>query len=250
MSRDKWRHPAETIAFFGICPTDFVMEGGPSAGWYTDILAPYVGREGRYGAVSYEYNMYEAILADPSPERLEEIKNWPTTFPRKIASKHEFAVDPIAFTFRQAPQDIAGEVDVVLMIREMHNYYRVEGENDFLDQTLRDIYSMLKPGGVFGVVQHRAPEDAQGPAASGAYGYLKQSAMIAAIENAGFVLEATSEVNANPADGDREAFADENIVGIVWRLPPRLYYEDRRREEFLSIGESDRMTLRFRKPEE
>lgn len=248
MARDKWRHPAETIAFFGICPDDFVIEGGPGAGWYTEILAPYVGVEGRYGAVAYEYEMYKAFLLDPSPERLAEIKAWPDKFPGEVDAEYALSIPAIAFSFRQVPKDIIGQVDVMLMLREMHNYYRVEGENDFLEQTLKDIYAMLKPGGVFGVIQHRAPEDADGLAASGAYGYLKQSTMIAAIENAGFVLEASSEINANPADRGRDAFEAEGLMGIVWRLPPRLFYKDRRKADFLAIGESDRMTLRFTKP--
>lgn len=242
-ARDTWRHPVDTLAFLGVEPSDFVIEVIPGSGWYTDIIAPYVAEKGRYGAVFYEYEMYEAFVINPTEERFARIRAYPTAHPKKVAEKYALSEAPIAFYFGGTPEDIHGQVDSILVFRAMHNYFRVGGNTEFLERTLADFNAMLKPGGILGVVQHRAPEDSVGPASDGTFGYLKQSEVIKLFEDAGFVFEEATEINANPADN-----AGPN--DFVWRLPPFLYFGDKEREKYEAIGESDRMTLRFRKPGE
>ena len=239
-ARDEWRNPAETLRFFGLEADDTVVEGLPGGGWYTKIILAYVADEGAYAGVNYQPEMYPMLLGEISPERMERINNWPETFP---ARANEFLgrddVDVAAFRFGDAPEDMYGKVDVALMIRSLHNLNRLGP--DYLDPALADLYALLKPGGVLGIVQHRAPEDVSDESADGSRGYLKQSQVIEALENAGFVFEEASELNANPADKPGES-------DIVWRLPPTLGMGDKNRDEYIAIGESDRMTLRFRKP--
>lgn len=148
-----------------------------------------------------------------------------------------------SFTFSTVPPEVMGTVDRVLLIRALHNLNRFESEAGTLSKTLSVVHNMLKDDGLVGVVQHRAPASASDEWASGSNGYLKQSALIAMFEQAGFALVAESEINANPKD---KPGADD----YVWRLPPSLSgSKDNpdRRAAMLAIGESDRMTLLFRK---
>ena len=140
----------------------------------------------------------------------------------------------IGYTIDNLPDTEDGQADAVLFIRAMHHLFRFE--EPLVDTALSEVFDILAPGGVVGVVQHRAPEDADAEFANGNNGYVKQSDVVAAFEQAGFVLEETSEINANPKDP-----AD----SYVWRLPPSTTDNP----DTLAIGESDRMTLRFRKPE-
>lgn len=156
------------------------------------------------------------------------------------------AASVAAFTFGDMPADIAGTADVVLMIRALHNLARFSGgERDFLGEAFADAYAALKPGGVLGVVQHQAGEGMPDDFADGSHGYLKKSRVIAAAQQAGFELVAESDLNANPKDQPSED-------DIVWRLPPTLGTSAENpelRAELEAIGESNRMTLKFRKPE-
>ncbi len=145
----------------------------------------------------------------------------------------ESAQPIVGYTIDNIPDEEDGQADAVLFIRAMHHLFRFE--EPLVDTALSEVFDVLAPGGVVGVVQHRAPEDADAEFANGNNGYLKQSDVIAAFERAGFVLEEASEINANPNDP-----AD----GRVWRLPPTTTDNP----DTLAIGESDRMTLRFRKP--
>ena len=140
----------------------------------------------------------------------------------------------VGYTIDNIPDEEDGQADAVLFIRAMHHLFRFD--EPLVDAALAEVFDVLAPGGVVGVVQHRAPEDADAEFATGGNGYLKQSDVIAAFERAGFVLEESSEINANPNDP-----AD----SFVWRLPPSTTDNP----DTLAIGESDRMTLRFRKPE-
>ncbi len=250
-ARDKWRHPRETLEFFGLQPDHFVVEMMPGdAMWYTDVIAPYVAERGRFGAIAYPTSMYLAFLTNPSEERVARIHSWRDRFPGELTAKVDLAQPPLAFEYGDIPQDVIGQVDMVLMLRELHNYNRVSEENTYLQDTLKDTFDMLKPGGVVGVVQHRAPEEAEGPDGDGSYGYMKQSQVIEVFQAAGFMLEESSEINANPNDNPETEARSEGVVGIVWRLPPTYYYGEKDRAIFEAVGETDRMTLRFRKPAE
>ncbi|MBR9826290.1 MAG: hypothetical protein GYB36_10880 [Alphaproteobacteria bacterium] len=145
----------------------------------------------------------------------------------------ESTQETLGYALDDIPDTENGQIDAVLFFRALHHLFRFE--DPLIDTALAEIYDAVAPGGVVGVVQHRAPESADAAFANGDNGYLKQSDVIAAFERAGFILDASSEINANPADP-----AD----GFVWRLPPT----STDNPETLAIGESDRMTLRFRKP--
>jgi len=237
-ARDQFRHPVETLAFFGLTPNMTVVEALPGGGWYSQIIIPYVNGVGEYGAVNYQAEMFKLVVPSVSDERLARFVNFPKAFPVKAAEEWGALGNVTAWAFGEAPD--AYVADAVLYVRALHNLNRVGGTH--MDDALAETYKVLKPGGIVGVVQHRAAESATGKAASGANGYLRQSDVIAKFEAAGFVFEEASEINANPAD---EAGADD----IVWRLPPTLGLGDKNRDAFVAIGESDRMTLRFRKPE-
>jgi len=224
--RDRYRHPYETLAFFGVRPSDTVVELWPGGGWYTEILAPYVlGGGGTY---------YAAALAGDE------------AIPRIRARDPALygAVRPAVFpSFEAADARVPdGSADVVLTFRNVHNWrmgYRRD-RADYAEEAFRQIYRMLRPGGTLGVVDHRLPEDADAERERTS-GYVKVSTVRRLAEAAGFRLVDVSEVNANPADS-----AD--WPDGVWTLPPALRLGERDRERYLAIGESDRMTLRFVKP--
>ncbi len=238
-ARDQWRHPAETLAFFGVKPDMTVVEALPGGGWYTRVILPYVAENGRYVGVNYQDEMWPLILPEPTPELVERLSNWTDTFPETTAEFAEPTTPVAAYEFGALPDDLDGEADVVLMIRALHNFNRAGGE--FGAEALADAFAILKPGGVLGVVQHRAPDSAEGAAADGTLGYMSRENVVAMAEAAGFSLEAESDINANPAD---QPGAGE----FVWRLPPTYGLGDEGRDAYAAIGESNRMTLRFRKP--
>jgi predicted methyltransferase len=228
VARDRYRHPAETLAFFGVKPSDTVVEIWPGGGWYTEILAPYLasggGRlilatlDGQLGGV--------AKLKDAHPNVYANLTT--ATFPAFDAS---------------ATRVPDGTADVVLTFRNVHNWrmgYRRDDKQDYSAEAFRQIYAMLKPGGILGVVDHRLPESASDERELNS-GYIKVSTVRRLAEQAGFEFAGSSEVNANPKDS-----AD--WPDGVWTLPPSLRLKDKDREKYLAIGESDRMTLKFRKP--
>ncbi|GAB4179636.1 MAG: class I SAM-dependent methyltransferase [Wenzhouxiangellaceae bacterium] len=224
-ARDVYRHPYETLSFFGIQPTMTVVELSPGSGWYTEILAPYLAAEGRLivahidpereGLPEFYKNMYSAFIERFSDrERYGEITVVPFDPPRKTRLG-----DP-------------GTADMVLSFRSVHGWKRDGIFGDVLDAA-REV---LKPGGVLGIVQHRLPEDRDGSAHTG---YVKQSWVVAMAESHGFRLDAASEVNANPRD------SADHPEG-VWNLPPTLRnVPEDQQAQWREIGESDRMTLRF-----
>ncbi|MEM7570975.1 MAG: methyltransferase, partial [Pseudomonadota bacterium] len=166
-------------------------------------------------------------------------------WPKEQASKNpDSPVTFAAFAFANAPDDLAGTVDAVMMIRELHNIMVADPSGALARTVLSEVSALLRPGGVFAVIDHRAPETASAKWSDGANGYVKQSDVIALVEAAGFTLEASSEINANPKDQPTQQDA-------VWRLPPSLDVPEGNtalREAMIAIGESDRMTLKFRKP--
>lgn len=234
-ARDPFRNPAETIAFFGVEPGDTVVEIWPGGGWYTEILAPYVTAGG---------GTYYAAHFDPDgPFGQESLARFDEKF---VGSPDVYG--PITLTALSAGSlEIAPaeSADFVLTFRNVHNFEM----GDWTPAAFAAFFAALKPGGVLGVVDHRLPEQAD-PLAEKRTGYVKVSTVKQYAEEAGFVFDGESEINANPNDDADHPFG-------VWTLPPNSRLTDRNGEapegfnpdEFSVIGESDRMTLRFKKPE-
>lgn len=238
------RNPAATLEFFGIEPGMTVVETLPGGGWYTKILLPYVGPEGKVVGAHYPDDIWARFGffdEEGIARAIERTANWPET---AAGWEVENAAKIKSATITNLPEGMDGKVDAVLFIRALHNLNRFDADAGYMAETLNSVSRVLKPGGIVGVVQHRAPADNPDEWADGSAGYLKQDAVIAAFEAAGFELEATSEINANPADKP-------TAEDIVWRLPPSLNGTEEdtpEREAVMAIGESDRMTLLFRKP--
>jgi predicted methyltransferase len=240
------RNPQATLNFFGIAPGMTVVEALPGGGWYTRILLPYLGEDGKLIAANYPATLFEQFEW-ATEEFLEGLPAWPERFARNALDLCAQDCAPVdAFWLGQLPADWQGTADAVLFIRVLQNLARFqhEGIDDYLDQAFADAYAVLKPGGVLGIVQHEAREDMPDEWATGAYGYLKKSFVIAQAEAAGFELVEESAINENPADRP-------TVEDSVWRLPPTLGTsgEDAElRAEMEAIGESHRMTLKFIKP--
>ncbi|MDX2223319.1 MAG: methyltransferase [Rhodospirillaceae bacterium] len=228
-ARDRWRHPVETLNFFGFDRRMTVADIWPgSAGWTTELLAPVLRDEGRYIAVGY----------DAVTETSFDPRNSQAKFEAKLAARPDLYGRTVLGKASQVAFDIApdGTVDLALFMRLAHVFAR----NDALPAVLAAIRRALKPGGVLGVKEHRAraqaPRDPRGLS-----GYMHQDQVIEIVTAAGFTFEAASEINANPAD------TADHPKG-VWNLPPWLWGGEADRARYLAIGESDRMTLRFRRP--
>lgn len=243
-ARYTWRHPAETLEFFGVKPGMTVIEGLPGGGWYSKILVDYLGEDGALIGANYAWSIYPRFGMF-SDETLEEFKTWDTDWPAEAAEwGGEHAAPVSAFSFGTMPESLNGTADVVLMIRALHNLNRFEAEGNYLTDTLADVHNALKPGGILGVVQHEAPADSPDAWADGSAGYLKKAYLIERIEQAGFEFVAESDINNNPND-------QPSTEDFVWRLPPTLATSRENEElkaEMEAIGESNRMTLKFRKP--
>ncbi|GEA10903.1 class I SAM-dependent methyltransferase [Alteromonas sp. KUL49] len=239
-ARDMYRHPAETIAFFKIKPGMTVAEALPGGGWYSKVLAPYLGKEGALHGVNYADDMW-ARFGFFSAEGIAERQASTAQFPSIVAEITDNGIESSGFTFADVPQAVEGKVDRVLFIRALHNLARFEEDAGTLTQAIEATKAMLKPDGMVGVVQHRAPESFDDANAMGDKGYLKESFIVSLMEDAGFTLVATSDINANPNDKPSE-------TDIVWRLPPTLLGAQDNPElqaKMQAIGESDRMTLLF-----
>lgn len=226
--RDKARHPVETLEFFGFKPTWTVVEYGPGDGWYTELLAPALAKQGKLLATNNDPNgpkelrstyygeRYKAFL-DKSPELYGKVQ---TIVPDAKA--------------QSLGQD--GTVDFILVARELHGMQN----SGTLDAWLADFFKALKPNGVLGIEQHRAKADAD-PSASAKLGYLPEKFVIERAEAAGFKLAGKSEINANAKD-------TKDYPDGVWTLPPSFRLKDKDHDKYAAIGESDRMTLKFVKP--
>lgn len=244
-ARYQFRHPQETLEFFGIAPGMTVVEALPGGGWYTKILLPYVGAEGRVIGADYSGDMYP-LFGFFNEEQLEKKKTWVADFP---AEAQEWAGDDgagiSAFVFGAMPEELKGQADAVLFIRALHNLARFEPQGGFLTAALQNAYDVLKPGGIVGVVQHQARDEMPDEFADGSHGYLKNEFLVAQMTAAGFELLAASDINGNAKDQPAE-------TDIVWRLPPSFATSRDNPElkaQMEAIGESNRMTLLFRKPE-
>lgn len=231
VARDGWRHPYETLSFFGIKPTDTVVELSPGpGGWYTEILAPYLRDKG----------LLIAAGDDPASASAYSQRS-AARFKAKVDSMAVYGKVQVAvFDADAGKLDFAkpGSADAVLTFRNVHNWMALgEGKTAAV---FKAAFTALKPGGVFGVVEHRRPLT-QAPDPKAASGYVHEAHVIQLAEAAGFKLAGKSEVNANPKDN-----ADHEKG--VWTLPPVLANGDKDRAKYLAIGESDRMTLKFVKP--
>lgn len=226
-ARDEYRHPKQTLMFFGVRPGMTVVEISPEGGWYTRILAPLLHDHGRYLAAfrplqtgnegsERAHREFQALLAsDPAGLGKTEI---------------------VPFVPGQAQIAPPGSVDMVVTFRNVHNWMA----RDVAPAAFADMYRALKPGGVLGVVEHRGnPAVPQDPKA--ASGYVNQSYAIRLIEGVGFRLVGVSEVNANPRDS-------KDYPRGVWTLPPTYAEGEKDRARYQAIGESDRFTLKFVKP--
>ena len=225
--RDKYRHPAETIAFFGLKPTQTIVEIWPGGGWYTEILAPFTKDKGRL------------IVAAPEGRATEGITKFLATNPDVYGK-----VEKVNFPTLLGGTGVApGTADAVVTFRNVHNWRMGSYKSDNADysvEAFKELYAMLKPGGVLGIEDHRLPEGASDERERQS-GYLKVSTVRRLAEQAGFKFAGSSEINANPKD-------TKDYPKGVWTLPPRLAEGDTDRAKYLAIGESDRMTLKFVKP--
>lgn len=229
MVRDRFRNPYATLTFFDVTPQSTVVEISPGAGWYTEILAPFLAESGTYYAAHFP------VAAEGFAQRSR------AAFIEKLAGNPAFQHVIVTEFAPRADIEIApaASADVVLTFRNLHNWYMAGGE-EAMRLALQHFYTALKPGGVLGVVEHRLPEAKLNTEWTRS-GYFPESLAIRLAEQTGFVLEARSEINANPAD------TADHPSG-VWTLPPTLRLGEQDREKYLAIGESDRMTLKFRKP--
>jgi len=244
-ARYQYRHPKETLEFFGIEPGMIVVEGLPGRGWYTKVLLPYLGKDGHLIGATYAMDMWPNF-AFANAEFLKTQSTWTTDWPVSAEEwRDQDSATVAAFNFGAMPESLAGTADVVFLVRVLHNLTNFEDEGGFLSEAMADVFATLKPGGMLGIVQHQARDDMSDEFADGSHGYLKKSFVIAVAEQAGFEFVAESAINENPKDQPGEE-------DVVWRLPPSLGTSQDNPElkaEMEAIGESNRMTLKFRKPQ-
>jgi predicted methyltransferase len=226
-ARDVYRHPKETLAFFGARPDMTIVEIFPGDGWYTEILAPFVRGSGKLYAAHYESDTGNNYARN-SLKRYQE----------KLAARPDIYGEVALTALSPQKQEVApkGSADLVVTFRNLHNWMGA----GYAREAFQGMYDALKPGGVLGVEEHRGRADQpQDPKAES--GYVREDFAIALIESVGFKLSARSEINANPKD-------TKDYPGGVWTLPPNYREGGKDREKYAAIGESDRFTLKFIKP--
>jgi predicted methyltransferase len=232
VARDQYRHPRETLAFFGLRDDQTVIEIWPSGGWYADVLAPTLREHGHYIGILPRASSAGNDKQQASTQRGNDALRAQFAKRADVFDKAELRESDDASPDLGPP----GSADLVLTFRNVHNWVMAGNEQAMF----KAFFNVLKPGGTLGVVDHRAAAD-QPPAEMKTSGYLPEAYVIALAEAAGFRLAGKSEINANPRD-------TKDYPGGVWTLPPRLAKGDVDRAKYLAIGESDRMTLRFVKP--
>jgi predicted methyltransferase len=231
-ARDKYRHPKETLAFFQVKQGMIVVDYLASSGWFTRILAPYLNGNGRY--IALNPTAADLPVPDDSKARINSIGE---TFPAKAAGWTGLPLANFtAYTSDKWPEELKGKVDRVLIFREMHNLFNW----NVADSEMKKIRAMLKDGGMVGITDHRANADTPYSKADGDLGYVREKDVINFMDIAGFDLVGKSEVNANPKD-------TKDYPDGVWTLPPTYAKKDVDRAKYEAIGESDRMTLLFKK---
>ena len=230
-ARDAHRHPAETLTLFRLEPGMTVVDYVPDQGWYARIIAPYLGPNGRYIAMGPDVTGMAEGQRNYWGGQADKLRN----------NSANWNLGPSAalsgFNTDAVPAELEGQVDRVLIFRELHNIIR----NDWLHDDMLAIRRLLKPGGMVGIEQHRADPDAPYAMTDGSKGYLREKDVVALFDLYGFDLVAESEVNANPKD-------PKDWPQGVWMLPPNFRAAtDATRPRLTAIGESDRMTMLFRK---
>ena len=230
VARDVYRHPKETLGFFGISPAQTVIEITPGGGWYAEILAPYLRDNGQYIAAVVD----PAAVAEGRSRDYQQ-KNKTALETRFAGSAAQYGKAKLVGYDPKAPVfGAADSADLVVTFRNVHNW-RSSGQAEGM---FKGFFNVLKPGGVLGVVEHRASADV---AADDKSGYVGEAQVIALAEAAGFKLQEKSEINANPRD-------TKDHPNGVWTLPPSNDHDAADDAKYKAIGESDRMTLRFIKP--
>lgn len=235
-ARDMWRHPIESLKFWELKPGQTVVEFWPGAGWYTEILAPFLAATGG--------KLYAAGLqSDPGDLAAVEVVE---AYRRKLTEKSRIygAVEITAFGPTSGPVAPAGSADLVLFLRNIHNWMAA----GIAEKAFRDALAALKPGGVLGVEEHRG-EAGRVQDVLAADGYVQEDYVVQLAREAGFIVAGASEINANPKDSKDHPFG-------VWTLPPTRLSSPRGdpaepgfdHSKYDAIGESDRMTLKFIKP--
>ena len=235
MARDKYRNPGKTLTFMGVTPEMTVAEYAPGGGWYSRVLAPYVAEKGKFIGLQF--------APDPLPfpdTAKERIRGFNTAFPESLAKSSGLDASKItAYTTDTIPDEAKGTVDFVFIPRMLHNLLRW----NVADSEIKAIRALLKDGGTLGIVQHRAKDDAPYSYTDGNKGYLRTADVVAFMDLNGFELVKKAEINANTKDtADYEKG--------VWTLPPGLRTSKDNAEnkaKYSAIGESDRMTLLFKK---
>ena len=228
-ARDPWRHPLETLEFFGVRDDMTVVELWPGGGWFTAILAPVLAENGKLVVTSM----------DPAGPPDDHAAQGARQYAARLASKPaDFGKVDVRILHPPADVSLGPDTsaDAVLTFRNFHNWVGA----GIAEKVLAATFRVLKPGGIFGVEEHRAKPDAD-PTKAGDTGYVPETFVIDLAQKAGFQLEGRSEINANPKD-------TKDWPKGVWTLPPVLRLGDQDRAKYVAIGESDRMTLRFRKP--
>jgi predicted methyltransferase len=226
VARDGYRHPQQSLQLFGLGPQQTVIEITPGNGWYSELLAPLLKDNGQYIAA-----VQAPTVSDSARKSEEKLKNKFAAEPAQYAKAQVLEFDPKAPVFGQP-----GSADTVLTFRNVHNWVLAETA----PLVFQAFFKVLKPGGVLGVVDHRAKDGASLEDIKHS-GYLTTDYVVKLATDAGFKLEAQSEINANPKD-------TKDYPEGVWTLPPALTLGDKDRAKYVAIGESDRMTLRFVKP--
>lgn len=230
--RDQYRHPAETLAFFKVKPGMTVVDYMPSSGWWTRILVPYLGEKGRYIGLNPDVrnasDAMKRMFSDLGSKFSAQVTGWTGVNADRIG----------AYNTQDLPDDLRGKVDRVIIMREMHNLWR----QNLLRKELFALRDLLKDDGLLGIEQHRARASASADYANGNAGYLREKDVIALVEAHGFTFVGKNEINANKKD-------PANHKDGVWVLPPnfRGINDEAEKARLTAIGESDRMTLLFRK---
>jgi len=229
-NRDQYRQPKNTLTFFGLQPNMTVVEIWPGSGWYSEILAPVLKEQGTYYAANF-----------PSDSEVKYYQRALQNYKDKLATDETYNKVNISEFYPGTHHAIAPEesADMVLTFRNLHNWY-MQRDNEGVENAFKAFFTALKPGGILGLVDHRLPETRHSAKAKRS-GYVKESWVISLATKAGFVLVEKSEINANAKDTADHAKG-------VWTLPPRLASGETDTNKYLAIGESDRMTLKFRKP--
>ena len=229
-ARDSYRHPLQTLEFFGLEEDMTVVEIWPSGGWYAEVIAPYLNESGQYISAGYDPNDKNSYFRKSAARFMDRLNQDPDLFSN------------VQHTVLKLPDQIEiaepSSADMVLTFRNVHNWMA----NDHAEAVFEGFFKALKPGGILGVVEHRG--DASVPQDPGAKsGYVNQNYTIALARKAGFIFEASSEINANPKD-------TKNHRDGVWTLRPTYSsLSEAEKKDYSDIGESDRFTLKFRKPE-